>query len=155
MSDPSIDLTPTAAASPDASPDYAGLVKLLVQPFLESADALKVDCEIAPRPRRVLIRLAFEGEDKGRVFGRGGRNIQAIRTVLQAVAQTVGYSVHLDIYGSSRDGVDGNREGMGERNERDERSDRLDHRDEQNDRSEQDIPPSRATPRPTPRPRIQ
>lgn len=89
--------------STEASPDYAGLVRFLIAPFLESADALKVDCEIAPRPRRVLIRLAFEGEDKGRVFGRGGRNIQAVRTVLQAVAQTVGYTAHLDIYGAQGD----------------------------------------------------
>lgn len=87
----------------EASPDYAGLARFLVAPFLESADALKVDCEIAPRPRRVLIRLAFEGEDKGRVFGRGGRNIQAVRTVLQAVAQTVGYTAHLEIYGTQSD----------------------------------------------------
>ncbi|NJL19977.1 MAG: KH domain-containing protein [Leptolyngbyaceae cyanobacterium SM1_3_5] len=85
--------------SPEASPDYAGLVRFLIAPFLESADALKVDCEIAPRPRRVLVRLAFEGEDKGRVFGRGGRNIQAVRTVLQAVAQTVGYTAHLEVLG--------------------------------------------------------
>jgi hypothetical protein len=98
---------PTASVSSVSSPDYVELVKFLVQPFLESADALKVDCEIAPRPRRVLIRLAFEGEDKGRVFGRGGRNIQAIRTVLQAVAQTAGYSAHLDIYGSQSGGREG------------------------------------------------
>lgn len=89
--------------SSEASPDYAGLVRFLIAPFLESADALKLDCEIAPRPRRVLIRLAFEGEDKGRVFGRGGRNIQAVRTVLQSVAQTVGYTAHLEIYGMQSD----------------------------------------------------
>lgn len=35
---------------------------------------------------------------KGRVYGRGGRNIQAVRTVLAALAQTAGQSVHLEIY---------------------------------------------------------
>ena len=54
-----------------AMPDYAGLVKFLVQPFLESKHSLKVDCEISASRPRVWIRLAFEGEDKGRVFGRG------------------------------------------------------------------------------------
>lgn len=67
---------------------------------------------------RVLVRLAFEGDDKGRVFGRGGRNIQAVRTVLQAVAQTVGQSAHLEVFGSqsggSREGGDRPRDG-GER----------------------------------------
>jgi hypothetical protein len=50
---------------------------------------------------RVLVRVAFEGEDKGRVFGRGGRNIQAIRIVLQAVAQAAGQQAHLEIFGGA------------------------------------------------------
>jgi len=81
-------------------PDYASLVKFLVQPFLESPDSLSVDCEISSNKARVWLRIAFEGEDKGRVFGRGGRNIQAIRTVIAAAALLAGHSVYLDIYGS-------------------------------------------------------
>lgn len=91
------------------NPDYVGLVRFLVQPFLESPDALRVDCEVSLRTSRVLIRLAFEGEDKGRVFGRGGRNIQAIRTVIQAVAHLAGQTAHLEVFGASpaeRDGSD-------------------------------------------------
>jgi len=83
-----------------ATPDYAGLVRFLLQPFLEIPDSLKVDCEVLPRKSRVLIRVAFDGEDRGRVYGRGGRNIQAIRMVLQGVAQSVGYALHLDVFGS-------------------------------------------------------
>ena len=82
-----------------AIPDYAGLVLFLIQPFLESPNSLSVDCEIS-NTARVWIRVAFEGEDKGRVFGRGGRNIQAIRTVIAAAAALAGHSVYLDIYGS-------------------------------------------------------
>lgn len=81
-------------------PDYNELVRFLVQPFLESSDSLSVDCEISPSTARVWVRVAFEGEDKGRVFGRGGRNIQAIRTVIAAAAELAGNSVYLDIYGS-------------------------------------------------------
>ena len=80
--------------------DYAKLVRFLIQPFLESPDSLSVDCETSPNTARVWIRVAFEGEDKGRVFGRGGRNIQAIRTVITAAATLAGHSVHLDVYGS-------------------------------------------------------
>ena len=82
-----------------ANPNYIELVRFLVQPFLESPDSLSIDCEIFPSTARVWLRVAFEGEDKGRVFGRGGRNIQAIRTVLTAVAAAVGHSVYLDIFG--------------------------------------------------------
>lgn len=90
----------------NTSPDYAGLVRFLVEPFLESPQRLSIDCERSHANERVWIRLAFEGTEKGRVFGRGGRNIQAIRTVIQSAAQAAGQSVHLDIYdgtgGSSR-----------------------------------------------------
>lgn len=82
-------------------PDYAGLVSFLVKPFLETPDTLRVDCETAPGKPRVWIRVAFQDSDKGRVFGRGGRNIQAIRTVLEAAAQAAGQTAYLDIFGGS------------------------------------------------------
>jgi hypothetical protein len=83
------------------TPDYEGLIRFLVQPFLESPEALRVDCEMSPAKSRVWVRLAFEGTDKGRVFGRGGRNIQAIRTILEAVAKIAGHSAYLDVYGAT------------------------------------------------------
>src|SRR5919202_6415366 len=100
----------------DASPDYVGLVRFLVEPFLESPQRLSIDCEKSSSKGRVWIRLAFEGADKGRVFGRGGRNIQAIRAVIQAVAQAAGQSAHLDIYespseASRRESATGGRSG--------------------------------------------
>jgi len=92
-------VTPTTS-SPTVQ-NYETLVRFLVQPFLESPDALKLDCEVSPNRSRIWVRMAFEGEDKGRVFGRGGRNIQAIRTVLQAIAQLSGYTIHLDVFGGT------------------------------------------------------
>lgn len=81
-------------------PDYCGLVKFLVSPFLESPELLSIDCEQSNQNKRVWVRLAFEGTDKGRVFGRGGRNLQAIRTVLETAAAAAGQSLYLDIYES-------------------------------------------------------
>ena len=89
-------------------PDFESLVRFLVTPFLESPDALKLDFEPLSGGRRLWIRVAFDGEDKGRVFGRGGRNIQAIRKVLKATGALHNCSVHLDVYGeSSQDAGDG------------------------------------------------
>lgn len=90
----------STSQSRSAGPQYAELVRFLVQPFLDSSDALKVDCEISPSKPRIWVRLAIEGEDKGRVFGRGRRNIEAIRTVLEASAKAAGHSLYLDIYGA-------------------------------------------------------
>ncbi len=89
-----------------ANPDYIGLVRFLMQPFLESPKSLSVDCEIS-NSTKAWIRVAFADADKGRVFGRGGRNIQAIRTVIAAAAQAHGSSAYLDIYGSSAQGREG------------------------------------------------
>lgn len=88
------------SSSQNAGPDYVGLVRFLIEPFLETPERLSIDCEKSHANQRVWIRLAFEGADKGRVFGRGGRNIQAIRTVIQAVAQAADQFAHLDIYES-------------------------------------------------------
>ncbi|WP_225938189.1 KH domain-containing protein [Leptothermofonsia sichuanensis] len=97
----------TQPSSNMIAPDYAGLVRFLVEPFLETPESLRVDCEVSRSKAKIWVRLAFDGSDKGRVFGRGGRNIQAIRTVLEGVARSAGYAAHLDIYGgfpNSRDG---------------------------------------------------
>ncbi|NJK99997.1 MAG: KH domain-containing protein [Spirulinaceae cyanobacterium SM2_1_0] len=84
----------------DTGVDYANLVRELVEPLLDAPDALRVNCEYAKNRQRVLIRLAFESSDQGRVFGRGGRNIQAIRTVVETAAVLAGQAAHLEVFGS-------------------------------------------------------
>lgn len=93
-----------------ATPDYSGLIRLLVQPFLETPDALRIDCEVLANGSRVWVRLAFEGTDKGRVFGRGGRNVQAIRSAIEGVAKAAGQTVNLDIHGSGQHRENGDSE---------------------------------------------
>jgi predicted RNA-binding protein YlqC (UPF0109 family) len=83
---------------PASSPDYCQLVQFIVEPLLESPESLSIDCETANHQQRVCIRVAFEGEDKGRIFGRGGRNLQAIRTVINTAALGAGQSAYLEIY---------------------------------------------------------
>ncbi len=46
------------------------------------------------------IRLSFANADKGRVFGRNGRTIQAIRTILNTAARGSAQQVHLEVYDS-------------------------------------------------------
>lgn len=77
--------------------DYSVLVRFLVEPFLEASDTLSVDCE-TNASGKVWIRIAFSGTDKGRVFGRGGRTIQSIRTVLEMAGKATNQSVYLEIF---------------------------------------------------------
>lgn len=95
---PNVTTIPTYAAS--ASPNYSGLVRFLVEPFLESPESISVDCEQIKHNLRVWVRVAIEGGDKGKVYGRGGRNLQAIRTVLEIAATAAGQSLHIEIYES-------------------------------------------------------
>ncbi len=82
-------------------PDYAQLVKFLLQPFLSPTAAIGVDLEYTLDRQRIWIRIAVPSSDRDTVFGRGGRNLQAMRTVIQVAATSVGQSIHLDVYGSS------------------------------------------------------
>ncbi|MEG3435636.1 KH domain-containing protein [Pannus brasiliensis CCIBt3594] len=84
--------------SNSTGPDYIGLVKFLIEPFLEDPDALSIDLEYYRQKERVWIRLAFDETDKGKVFGRGGRNLQAIRSVLETTANGTGRSLYLEVY---------------------------------------------------------
>lgn len=88
---------------PTGVPQYEQLVRFLVGPYLEAPDSLKVDCEPPNQQGRVWVRVAFAGDENGRFFGRGGRNLQSIRTVLTAAAACVGQTLYLDIYNSERD----------------------------------------------------
>lgn len=83
-------------------PNYIGLVRFLLEPFLENSESLHTDCEYLPSTNKIWLRVAFDIEDKGKVFGRGGRNIQAVRTILQTAATKVEHSLHLDVFGSER-----------------------------------------------------
>lgn len=81
-----------------SKPDYDGLVRFLIEPLLESPELLSFDCENISSTKRVWIRLAFEDNDKGKIYGRGGRNIQAVRNVLQTAAKMAGETLYLEIY---------------------------------------------------------
>lgn len=85
------------AAAPEAKgPDYEGLLRFLMTPLVSHPEALSIHCETLAR--HVWVRLALSDEDKGRVYGRGGRTIQAVRTVLEASALAAGQKMHLEVY---------------------------------------------------------
>ena len=88
------------------SPDYNGLVRFLLEPFLENPGSLHVDCEQLDQTHKIWLRVAFDSTDKGKVFGRGGRNIQAIREILKTTATLAGQSIYLDIYDPNEDKSD-------------------------------------------------
>jgi uncharacterized protein len=79
--------------------DYAELVRFLITPFLEEPDKLSIHCETYANGK-IWVRLAFADADKGHVFGRNGRTIQAMRSLVEAAGKLAGQSVHLEVFGS-------------------------------------------------------
>ena len=85
-------------ASQASSPNYTGLISFLLKPFLAPTDSVLIHSEQVNPQTRIWLRVAVNSEDKGRVFGRGGRNIQAIRTLLQTAAAAAGQNIFLDVF---------------------------------------------------------
>jgi uncharacterized protein len=92
--------------SSPTNPKYVELVRFLVTPFLEFPESLTVDYETYAGQHKVLVRMAFADSDKGRVFGRGGRTLQAIRTLVEAAAKLEGQTAYLEIFGERETLVD-------------------------------------------------
>ena len=87
----------------DTSSDYERLVKFLIEPFLEDPTSLCINSEKIKDKKKVWLRVAFDKSDRGKVFGRGGRNIQAIRNVLETAAAINQESIFLDIYSEDKE----------------------------------------------------
>lgn len=64
--------------------DYTDLVRYIVTAIVAKPDAVKVAFVEGDRTDRVEVTL--DPQDVGKVIGRGGRNIDAIRAVVRAAA---------------------------------------------------------------------
>lgn len=103
--------SPVATPSSEPIPDYVELTKFLFKPFLDHPEALCIDAEFSPARQKVLIRVAFGEEDKGRAFGRGGRNVSAIKTAIEGIAKASGHAAHIEIFGAGGNPASGSSEG--------------------------------------------
>ena len=90
------------------SPDYEKLARFLIEPFLENPQSLCVNSEINQSNGKIWLRIAFDRDDRGKVFGRGGRNIQAIRTTIKTAAVTHNESVFISEDSGNRGRAPGN-----------------------------------------------
>lgn len=84
----------------ESQTDFEALARFLLEPFLDQPETLKFHAETLAGGKKLWLRAAFdENEDKGRVFGRGGRNIKAMRDVIGAAAKLSGMIVNLSVFG--------------------------------------------------------
>ena len=75
----------------------ADLVEYIVCGLVDDESAVSLD--VTDGEEGALIEVSCSEEDAGRVIGRKGRTIKAIRTLARALGQRVGTSVEVEVIG--------------------------------------------------------
>jgi predicted RNA-binding protein YlqC (UPF0109 family) len=76
--------------------DLAGLVRTLVEPIVENKDDLEIN-ETVSDNGDILVEIRVNEEDTGKVIGRQGRVIKAIRTLARAAAMRADQHVDVEL----------------------------------------------------------
>jgi predicted RNA-binding protein YlqC (UPF0109 family) len=71
------------------------LLVLLVRPIVDEPD--RVEVEASETDTRVDLELRVAPDDIGKVIGRGGRTIRAIRTVVKAASVKDGKRANVEV----------------------------------------------------------
>lgn len=79
------------------SDKVADLVEYIVCGLVDNEDAVSLD--VTDGEGSSLIEVTCSEEDAGRVIGRKGRTIKAIRTLARALGQRVGTAVEVEVVG--------------------------------------------------------
>lgn len=80
----------------DQTVDLAGLVRTLVEPIVEFKDDLEINETVSDNGDS-LVEIRVNEEDVGKVIGRQGRVIKAIRTIARAAATRVDQHVDVEL----------------------------------------------------------
>ena len=75
----------------------AGLVRILARSLVDEPDEVEVSG--AESDSRVDLELRVAPDDMGKVIGRQGRTIRAIRTVAKAASVKLGKRVNVEVPG--------------------------------------------------------
>ncbi|MBK7294324.1 MAG: KH domain-containing protein [Holophagaceae bacterium] len=68
----------------------------VLTPLLDHPDALRV--EISGEGRRRDVLVFADPQDRGRIIGKHGRMISALRTLCKTAGEKAGLSVDLELY---------------------------------------------------------
>ena len=80
----------------DLTEDLAGLVDSIVRPLIDEPNALEVS-SVEAEDGSVVVEIRVAEGDAGKVIGRQGRVIKAIRTLARAAASRSGKLVEVEL----------------------------------------------------------
>src|SRR5258708_38022511 len=78
------------------SVDYVDLVEYIVKNIVDHPDAVVVEA-VQGRGRSETVEIRLDPGDVGRVIGKGGRNIEAIRSLVKASAVKEHHRVNVEV----------------------------------------------------------
>src|SRR3982074_474857 len=78
------------------STDYVDLVEYIVKNIVDKPDAVLVEA-VQGRGRSETVEIRLDPVDVGRVIGKGGRNIEAIRSLVKASAIKEHHRVNVEV----------------------------------------------------------
>lgn len=76
--------------------DLAGLVESVVRPLVDVEEELDIDA-YETEDDVIVVEIRVNEEDAGKVIGRQGRVIKAIRTLARAAASREGVQVEVEL----------------------------------------------------------
>ena len=76
--------------------DYVDLVDFIVKSIVDHPDAVVVEA-VQGRGRSETVEIRLDPGDVGRVIGKGGRNIEAIRSLVKASAIKEHHRVNVEV----------------------------------------------------------
>lgn len=74
--------------------EIAGLVESVIRPLIDNPDDLVIDAR-ETEDGSIFVEVRVNEEDAGKVIGRQGRVIKAIRTLARAAASST--NIHVDV----------------------------------------------------------
>ena len=76
--------------------DFEAFLRDVLTPLLDHPDAFRV--EVAGEGRRRDVLVYADPRDRGRIIGKHGRMISAMRTLCKAAGEKAGVVVELELY---------------------------------------------------------
>ena len=76
--------------------DIVGLVEVVVRPLIEFPDDLEIEAG-EEEDGTIVVEMRVNPDDAGKVIGRQGRVIKAIRTLARAAASKEGVHVEVEL----------------------------------------------------------
>ena len=80
----------------DQAADIAGLVRSVVEPLVEFKEELEIASSLDERGS-VVVEVRVNETDAGKVIGRQGRVIKAVRTLARAVGSRTNTHVEVEL----------------------------------------------------------